>query len=79
MHELSFEKVGHRRQTDMRVRADIGVPEGLELLRTEMIEEKERPYGLLFRGGEKAANLEMAHRAQPRLQYQDVSHCYTAA
>ena len=26
------------------------------------------------RGGQKAANLEMAHRAHPRLQYQDVSH-----
>ena len=48
--------------------------EGLELLRTEMIEEKERPYGLLFRGGQKAANLEMANLAQPRLQYQDVGH-----
>jgi len=59
----------------MRVRTDIGVPEGLELLRTEMIEEKERPYGLPFRGGQKAANLEMAHRAYPRLQYQDLSHC----
>jgi hypothetical protein len=39
-----------------------------------MIEEKERPHGLPFRGREKAANLEMAHRAQPRLQYQDLSH-----
>jgi len=58
----------------MRVRTDIGVLEGLELLRTEMIEEKERPHDLLFRGGEKAANLEMAHRAHPRLQYQDVCH-----
>jgi hypothetical protein len=63
----------------MRVRTDIGVPEGLELLRTEMIEEKKRPHGLLFRGGQKAANLEMAHRAQPRLQYQDVGHTYTPA
>src|SRR3979409_2692266 len=74
VHELSFEKVRHRRQPDMRVRTDIGVAEGLELLRTEMIEEKERPYGLPFRGGLKAANLEMAHRAQPRLEYQDLSH-----
>jgi len=39
-----------------------------------MIEEKERPHSLPFRGGEKAANLEMAHRAQPRLQYHDLSH-----
>src|SRR6267154_4283860 len=79
VHELSFEKVGHRRQPDMRVRTDIGVLEGLELLRTEMIEEKERPHGLLFRGRKQAANLEMTHRAQPRLQYQDVSHYYAAA
>src|SRR5437870_3455189 len=42
VHELSFEKVGHRRQPDMRMRTDIAVAEGLELLRTEMIEEKER-------------------------------------
>src|SRR5713101_9393672 len=74
VHELSFEKVRHRRQPDMRVRTHIAVAEGLELLRTEMIEEKERPYGLLFRGRQKAANLEMANLAQPRLQYQDVSH-----
>jgi hypothetical protein len=58
----------------MRVRTDIGVPEGLELLRTEMIEEKERPYGLPFRGGQKAANLEMAHFPHSRAQYQDLSH-----
>src|SRR5260221_3642512 len=79
VHELSFEKVGHRRQPDMRVRTDIGVLEGLELLRTEMIEEKERPHGLPFRGRQKAANLEMADWAQPRLQYQDLSHYYAAA
>jgi hypothetical protein len=58
----------------MRVRTDIGVLEGLELLRTEMIEEKERPYGLLFRGGQKTANLEVAHFPHSRAQYQDVSH-----
>src|SRR5258705_905278 len=79
VHELSFEKVGHRRQPDMRVRTDIGVPEGLELLRTEMIEEKERPYGLPFRGGTKAAHPVTAHRANLRLQYQAGSHSYTAA
>src|SRR5260221_3560753 len=74
VHELSFEKVGHRRQPDMRVRTDIAVAEGLELLRTEMIEEKERPYGLHFRGGQNAANLEMTHFPNSRAQYQDLSH-----
>jgi len=39
-----------------------------------MIEEKERPHGLLFRGGQKAANLEMAHFPHSRAQYQDLSH-----
>jgi hypothetical protein len=74
MHELSFEKVSHRRQPDMRVRTDIVVPEGLELLGTEMIEEQEWPDSLPFRGGKEAANLEVAHWAHPRPQYQDVSH-----
>jgi hypothetical protein len=74
MHEISFEKVGHRRQPDMRVRTDIVVPEGLELFGTEMIEEQKGPHGLPFRGGKEAANLEVAHWAHPRLQYQDVSH-----
>jgi hypothetical protein len=39
-----------------------------------MIEEKERPYGLPFRSGQKAANLEMAHFPHSRAQYQDLSH-----
>jgi hypothetical protein len=39
-----------------------------------MIEEKERPYGLPFRGGQKAANLEMAHFPHSRAQYQELSH-----
>src|SRR5882762_6686010 len=60
----------------MRVRTDIVVPEGLELLGTEMIEEQERPHGLPFRGGKQAANLEGPHRAHSRLQYQDVSHYF---
>src|SRR5207302_3667312 len=77
MHELSLEKVGHRREPDMRVRTDIIVPEGLELLGTEMIEEQERPHSLSFRGGKEGANLEVPHRAHPRLQYQDVSHYFT--
>ncbi len=58
----------------MRMRTDIAVAEGLELLRTEMIEEKERAHGLPFRGGQKAANLEMAHFPHSRAQYQDLSH-----
>jgi hypothetical protein len=41
-----------------------------------MIEEQERPHGLSFRGGKQAANLEVAHWAHPRLQYQDVSHYF---
>jgi len=39
-----------------------------------MIEEKERPHGLPFRGWEKAANLGLAHFPHSRLQDQDVSH-----
>jgi hypothetical protein len=39
-----------------------------------MIEEQEWPDSLPFRGGKEAANLEVAHWAHPRLQYQDVSH-----
>ena len=58
----------------MRVRTDIVVPEGLQLLGTEMIEEQERPYGLAFRGGKKPANLGLAHLPHSRLQYKDVSH-----
>jgi len=42
-----------------------------------MIEEKERPHGLPFRGGKKAANLGLAHFPHSRLQYQDVSHFFT--
>ena len=61
----------------MRVRTDIVVPEGLEILGTEMIEEKERPHGLPFRGGKKAANLGLAHFPHSRSQYQDVSHFFT--
>src|SRR3989442_13263690 len=44
---------------------------------TEMIEEQDRPHGLPFRGGKKAANLELAHVQHSRLQYQDVSHYFT--
>src|SRR5437867_2078106 len=60
----------------MRVWTHIVVPEGLELLGAEMIEEKKRPHGLPFRGGKKAANLGLAHLTHSRLQYQDVSHFY---
>src|SRR5438046_7402860 len=60
----------------MRVWTHIVVPEGLELLGAEVIEEKERPYGLPFSGGKKAANLGLAHFPHSRLQYQDVSHFY---
>src|SRR5438552_9722895 len=74
MNDASLEEIGHGRQPDMRVRTHIVVPEGLELLGTEMIEEKERPHGLPFRGGKKAANLGLAHFPHSRLQYQDVSH-----
>jgi len=31
-------------------------------------------YGLPFRGGQKAANLKMAHFPHSRAQYQDLSH-----
>src|SRR2546430_6678014 len=74
MNDASLEEIGHGRQPDMRVRTDIVVPEGLELLGTEMIEEKERPHGLPFRGGKKAADLGLAHFPHSRLPYQDVSH-----
>src|SRR5436189_480561 len=77
MNDASFEQVSHRRQPDMRVRTDIVVPEGLELLGTEMIEEKERPHGLPFRRGKTAANLALAHFPHSRPQYQDVSHFFT--
>jgi len=59
------------------VRTDIVVPEGLELLGPEMIEEKERPHGQPFRGGEKAANVDWPTSRIPRLQDQDVSHFFT--
>src|SRR5205823_8870607 len=60
----------------MGVWTHIVVPEGLELLGAEVIEEKERPYGLPFSGGKKAANLGLAHFPPSRLQDQDVSHFY---
>src|SRR2546425_11482529 len=74
MHEAAFEKIGHRREPNVRVRTDIGALERLEFLGTEMIEEQERPHGLALGGGKQAAHLEVAHRAQPRLQDQDVRH-----
>ncbi len=58
----------------MRVRTDIGALERLEFLGTEMIEEQERADGLPLGRGKQAANLQVAHGAQPRLQEQELGH-----
>ena len=43
VHDAAVEQIGHRRKSDVRMRAHIHALAGHELHRTEMIEEDERP------------------------------------
>ena len=63
--ELAAEEVGHCREADMGMRADVDALTRDEVSRSHLVEENERPDHLALRRGKRPANLETADVAWP--------------
>jgi hypothetical protein len=60
VQDLAVEQVGHGREADMRVRADVQPPPGQELARPHLVEEDEGADHLPLFRGQGAADLKAA-------------------
>jgi hypothetical protein len=60
VHYRPVEQVGHRGQTNVRMRPDIDIHAGLELHWTEMIKKHEGPHGTTCQGGQQSRDAKTA-------------------
>src|SRR3984893_4388881 len=68
------EKIGHRRERNMRVRPHVDAIPGRELRRTHVIEKNERPHHLASAGRQYAAHHEAAEVSLARINYLQDRH-----
>ena len=59
VHDLAFEQVSDRRNTDVRMRPNLDALTGWKLCRTHVIEKDERAHHLLLRSRQHPANREL--------------------
>ncbi len=78
MNEGAFEKVGDRRQSDVRVGPDVMIGAGCDVEGAEVIEEKKWSDGLPLRGRERAVHPKSPDVANARPELKNPHNQYGA-